>query len=261
METQGLELKGQVAIVTGGGSGIGQSIAIEFVKAGADVVLVGRRLTVLEETAKEIKTLGGRSLCISADISQKSSVDNMVRTIMAEFGMADILVNNAGITDDGAPLLQLGEDVWDRVINTNLKGYFLCCQAVGKTMVEYKKGKIINIASIAGFTPMATGGIYNISKAGVVMLTKLLARQLASYNIRVNAIAPGYVNTPMAEPIQRDPERLSKVEAFIPLGHMAEPIDIANAALFLASTASKHMTGHTMLIDGGQLLQYKYRVE
>ena len=128
-------------------------------------------------------------------------------------------------------------------------------------MVERKKGKIINIASIAGFAPAATGGIYNISKAGVIMLTKLLARQLAGYNIRVNAIAPGYVKTSMTEAVQRNPERLKKVEDFIPLSHMAEPIDIANAALFLASAASNHMTGHTMIVDGGQLLQYKYGVE
>ena len=261
METNYLDLKGQVAIVTGGGSGIGRSIAIEFAKAGANVVLASRRLKVLAETSDEIKTLGVRSLCVSTDTSQRASVDNLVRTTMAEFGVADILVNNAAIQDDGVPLLHLSEDAWDSVIDTNLKGYFLCCQAVGKTMVEHKKGKIINIASIAGFVPAATGGVYNISKAGVIMLTKILARQLASCNIRVNAIAPGYVNTPMTEAARRDLERLRKIEAFIPLGHMAEPIDIAHAALFLASEASKHMTGHTMLLDGGQLLQYKYGVE
>jgi NAD(P)-dependent dehydrogenase (short-subunit alcohol dehydrogenase family) len=188
-------------------------------------------------------------------------VDNLIRATVAEFGAADILVNNAGIQDDGVPLLELSEDTWDRVIDTNLKGYFLCCQAAGKAMVERKKGKIINIASIAGFVPPVVGGVYNISKAGVVMLTKVLARQLARYNIRVNAIAPGYVNTPMNEAVRRDPDRLRKVEAFIPLGHMAEPVDIAHAALFLASEASRHMTGHTMLLDGGQLLQYKYGVE
>lgn len=261
METKDSGLKGQVVIVTGGGSGIGRSIAIEFAKAGASVVLAGRRPAVLEKTGEEIKNLGGRSLCISTDTSQRASVDNLIHSTMAEYGMIDILVNNAAIQDYGEPLLQISEEVWDSVIDTNLKGYFLCCQAAGKKMVERKRGKIINIASIAGFAPAATGGIYNISKAGVVMLTKLLARQLASYNIRINAIAPGYVNTPMAKDVQRDSERLRKVEAFIPLGHMAEPIDIANAALFLASEASKHMTGHTMLIDGGQLLQYKYGVE
>ena len=260
MEPKDLSLEGQVAIVTGGGSGIGRSIALEFARSGADVVVASRRLAVLEEVAEEIRALGRRSLCVPTDTSQKTSVDSLVQRVIVEFGTIDILVNNAAAFDVGGPLLELSEADWDRVIGIDLKGYLLCSQAAGKKMVEHKKGNIINIASVAGFRPFDQGGVYNIAKGGAIMLTQILARQLASSSIRVNAIAPGYTKTEMTENVWGDPERLRKLEAFIPLGHMADPSDIAHAALFLASEASKHITGHTMLIDGGQLLQYRYGV-
>ena len=258
MMPKALSLEGQVAIVTGGGTGIGRSIALEFAKAGADVAMAGRRLPVLEEVAKEIKAMGRRSLCVPTDISQKIAVDKLVQKVMAEFGKIDILVNNAAIGGIRESLLELSEDDRERSINVNLKGCFLCSQAVGKKMVERKKGNIINIASVAAFRPPKNGGVYNIGKAGVVMLTQVLARQVAKYNIRVNAIAPGMIETPMTEVTLSSREMREKLENFIPLGHIGEPGDIAHAALFLASEDSKHMTGHTMIIDGGQLLQYRY---
>jgi len=260
MEIKDLSLEGKVAIVTGGGSGIGRSIALEFAKSGADVVVASRRLTVLEEVAEEIRSLGRRSLCVPTDTTQKATVDNLVQKVMSEFGTIDILVNNASVLDVGGPLLELAEADWDRVMNTDLKGYLLCSQAIGKKMVEHNKGNIINIASVAGFRPFDKGGVYNIAKVGTIMLTQILARQLANNNIRVNAIAPGFTKTKMTENIWADPERLSKTEAFIPLGCMAEPSDIAHAALFLATEGSRHITGHIMIIDGGQLLQYRYGV-
>jgi len=260
METKDLSLEGKVAVVTGGGTGIGRSIALEFAKSGADVVVASRRLAVLEEVAKEIRALGRRSLCVPTDTSRKATVDNLADKVINEFGTIDILVNNASVLDVGGPLLELSESDWDRIIGIDLKGYLLCSQAIGKKMVEHNKGNIINIASVAGFRPFDDGGVYNIAKVGTIMLTQIFARQLAGNNIRVNAIAPGYTKTKMTENIWSDPEKRSKTEAFIPLGHMAEPGDIANAALFLATEASKHITGHIMVIDGGQLLQYRYGV-
>ena len=259
MSMPDFSLEGQVAIVTGGGTGIGRSITLEFARAGADVVVASRRLSVLEKVGEEVRALGKRSLAVPTDISRKADVDNLVQRVMDEFGVIDILVNNASLTlgydqpPYGAPLLELSEEGWDKVINTDLKGYYLCCQAVGKKMVEQKKGNIINISSVAGMRGSARNPAYSIAKAGVIMLTRGLARELASHNIRVNAIAPGLVRTDMDKRRLSDPELVKQAEARIPLGRIPEPSDIASVALFLASDASRHVTGDTILVDGGSL--------
>jgi NAD(P)-dependent dehydrogenase (short-subunit alcohol dehydrogenase family) len=250
-----VKLEGKIAIITGGGTGIGRSIALEFAAAGADIVIASRRLAVLEKVVEEIRALDRRSLCVKTDVSEKDAVDNLVQKAVAEFGTIDILVNCASVGDVETQLLEISEDDWDRIVSINLKGYFLCSQAAGRRMVEWKKGNIINIASVAAIRPPSNGGIYNISKAGEVMLTLALARQLARYNIRVNAIAPGMIRTDMTMGVWSDPERLEALENWIPLGHMGEPRDIAKTALFLASDDSKHITGHTLVVDGGQLLK------
>ena len=244
-------LEGQVAIVTGGRRGIGRAIALTFAEAGADVAICDIVVEggEMEAVAEEIRKFGRRSLAVQTDVTQKAQVDNLVQRVMDEFGVIDILVNNAGIIAR-VPLLETPEDLWDKVIDTNLKGYYLCCQAVGKGMVERKKGNIINAASIAAFRG---GSSYNISKAGVVNLTRGLARELASYNIRVNAIAPGEVITDMMEFAWSVPERRKQIEAGIPLGRFAEPSDISSVALFLASDLSSYVTGATILVDGGLL--------
>ncbi len=249
------KLSRKVAIVTGGGTGIGQSIALEFAKEGADVVVCSRNMASLEKAVEEIKALGRRSLAIAVDVSVKKQVQNMVKRTVDEFGRIDILVNNAGVLRR-ALLIDTSEEDWDIVIATDLKGVFLCTQAVAKQMIEQKYGKIINVSSICG-----RGGAlprlssYSAAKAGVIQLTKSAALELSPYGININAIAPGAVITPITY-FQRTPEQ---VEQFVEntkklsvLGRIGITQDIANLALFLASDDSSFICGETIAIDGGR---------
>lgn len=245
-------LEGKVAIVTGGSRGIGRSIALGFAEAGADVVVASRTVDELEKVAQEIEALGRRALAIPTNIGVKAEVDNMVAKTLERFDTVDILVNNAAM-NIMRPLIELREDGWDKVMNVCLKGYFLCSQAVANVMMEKQSGNIINIAS-TGATKAAVGlGAYGIAKAGVVMLTQLLAVELARYKIRVNAIGPSLVRTKFSEPMWSNPDILKALEATIPLGRIAEPEDIMSVALFLASDASDYVTGQTLYVDGGTL--------
>jgi len=241
-----------VAVVTGGRRGIGKAIALALAEAGADIAVCGRVMEdgELKAVAEEVQRLGRRSLAVKADITQKADVDSLVQRVVDEFGVIDILVNNAAM-NIRAPLLELREDGWDRIIDTDLKGYYLCSQAVGKQMVSQKRGNIINIASTAAMKAAPEMGAYCIAKAGVVMLTKVLALELAQYNIRVNAIAPYIVKTKFSQPLWSDPGMLKQIEAEIPLGRLAETGDIIGSVLFLASDASGYITGQTIIVDGG----------
>jgi len=252
MSMPSFSLEGQVAIITGGGTGIGRGIALAFAKAGAEVVVASRKLANLEKVAEEVRSLGRRSLAVPADITNKVDVDNMVQRVMDEFGVIDILVNNAG-TIVRASLLEHSEEDWDAVLDTNLKGYYLCSQAVGKRMVEQKRGNIINIASLRAITAAPGRASYCVSKAAVIMLTRVLALELVSYKIRANAIAPGWVKTNINKVLWDDPETYKQIADPIPMGRWAEPSDIASVALFLASDASSYMTGSTIVVDGGLL--------
>jgi len=252
MSMASLSLEGKVVIVTGGGTGIGRSIALEFAKAGADVVVTSRKLANLKKVADEVRALGKRSLAVPVDITKKTEIDNLVQRVMDEFGSIDILVNNAG-TIIRASLLEHSEEDWDTVLDTNLKGYYLCSQAVGTRMVEQKKGNIINIASLRAITAAPGRASYCVSKAGVPMLTRVLALELAPYNIRANCIAPGWVKTDINKALWGNPETYKQITAEIPMGRWAEPSDIAGVALFLASDVSSYITGHTIVVDGGQL--------
>jgi len=247
-------LAGRAAIVTGGRRGIGRAIALALAEAGADVVLGDRVVDdgELEAVAAEIKKRGRRSLAIQADITQKADVDSLVQKTLAELGSIDILVNNAAM-NIRAPLLELNEEGWDKVINTDLKGYYLCSQAAGKIMVQQKRGNIINIASTAAMYTAPEMGAYCIAKAGVVMLTRILAVELAEHNIRVNAVAPSLVKTKFSQPLWADPKTLREIESEIPLARLAEPEDIVGSVLFLASDASAYITGHTIVVDGGSI--------
>ena len=251
MSIPSLSLEGKVAIVTGGSRGIGRAIALTFAGVGADVVVCSRDLDgKLGTVAEEIKGLGRRSLAVPTDVMQKGALDNLVQKTMAEFGAIDILVNNAGTSVRKLVLEHTDED-WDKVIDTNLTSYFLCSRAVAKIMTQQKRGNIISIASVRGIRG-ASGRIgYNVSKAGVIMLTRVLALEFASDNIRVNAIAPGWIKTEMTAPLMNDPEARKEIDATIPIGRWAEPDEMANVALFLASDMSSYVTGHTLVADGG----------
>jgi dehydrogenase/reductase SDR family protein 4 len=245
-------LKGKVAIITGGSRGIGKAIAMGFAEAGADVVIADINLEEADKTVGQIKALRRRALAVETNIAIKSQVDNMVAKTLEEFSTIDILVNDAAI-NIMRPLVDLREDGWDKVMNVDLKGYFLCSQAAAKVMMGKQRGNIINMVS-TGAAKAAPGlGAYSIAKAGVVMLTKLLAIELASYNIRVNAIGPYLVKTAFSQPMWSDPDVCKSLEASIPLGRIAEPEDIVSAALFLASDASSYITGQTIFVDGGTM--------
>jgi len=251
-----LSLEGKITLVTGAKRGLGKGIALAFAEAGADVAVCDN---VIEDgelvgVAEEVKKFS-RSLAIQADVTNKSDADNLVKKVVDEFGRIHILVNAAGVLGSG-PVIENSEQAWDSVLDTNLKGTFLCSQAVSKIMIDQRMGNVINMASVAGFRG---GTTYSISKAGVVMLTRAVARNLAPYNIRVNAIAPYVTRTEkeaartMSESFWSDSDAIARAETMVPMGRLGEVADIAGAALFLASEAANFVTGHTLVVDGGFL--------
>jgi len=246
-------LKNKAAIVTGARRGIGKAIALAFAGAGADVavcdaVVDDGRLT---ETDQEIKQAGNRSLALQIDVSHRSDVETMVRLSEKAFGRIDILANCAGVWIPGETLIECSDANWDKVIDTNLKGTYLCCQAVGRAMIEQQSGSIINISSQVGLTPGAGAGAYPVSKAGIIMLTRQLALELAKYKIRVNALAPGIVKTDFNSAFWKDPNVERQTSSMVPLGRLAEPEEIAQAALFFASDSANYITGEVLCINGG----------
>ncbi len=260
MSIPSFSLEGKVAIVTGGGSGIGRGIALRFAEAGADVVVAGRRLSVLEKMAEELKALGRRSLSVQTNVSQKGDVDNLIQTVMAEFGRVDILVNNAGIAHS-APFVEMTDDLRDRIWDINVKGLWDCTKAVMPGMIKQKYGKIINISSVTG--PMVSGKnltAYSASKGAVSGFTRALALEVAGYGINVNAICPGYVDTPMMRPASAktgmEPnDFIEKFAKSVPFGRVGSIEEIGDLAVFLASEASKYITGTEIVFDGGNIIQ------
>lgn len=246
-------LPGKVAVITGGSRGIGKSIALNYAEAGADVVVCSRTGGGLQAVADEITSIGRRSLALEADVTQKSAVDGLVSRTMEEFGHIDILVNNAGIGILQS-LVESNEADWDKVFNVNLKGCYLCSKAVSEVMVRQKRGNIVNISSIRGVEPYPGRIAYCVSKAGVIMLTRVMALELASHNIRVNAIAPGLVKTELTKPLWGSPKTLAQLNAEIPMNRWGNPEEIASVALFLASDASSYVTGHTVVVSGGSVV-------
>ncbi len=255
-------LQGKVAIVTGGGRGIGKAVAQGFAKAGAKVAITSRKINDLEAAAAEIRTFGGEALPVQAHLAKAEEINRMVGTVLGKFGRVDILVNNAGTSPAMGSVLDSDERLWDTVINLNLKGLYYTSQAVARVMKKQGGGRIINVASIDGFKPEPGVSIYSISKAGVRMVTQAFAAELAPYNIRVNAIAPGPISTKMLDShwLHLPPEEAKKAKEALgkltPLGRVGEPEEIAGAAIYLASDASSYTTGAEIVIDGGVLLGF-----
>ncbi|MEE9436340.1 MAG: SDR family oxidoreductase [Candidatus Adiutricales bacterium] len=247
MTIPNFSLENKVAVITGGKRGIGKGIALTFAEAGADVAVCGRTLPDLEKVAEEIKALGRRSLAMKADVSEKRDVENLMERTVREFGTIDILVNNA-VVYTGGPLVELSEENWDNTVDIGLKGFFLCSQAAAKVMMEKKQGCIINMSSTAGIRPTGRQGAYSIIKAAGIMVTKLLAAELAEYNIRVNALAPTVVKSELV-----NPDLLKGFMTQLPLGRLTELDELTSAALFLASDAASYISGHTLIVDGGRI--------
>lgn len=253
MKMKIFDLTGQVAVVTGGGTGLGEASARALAEAGASVVLCGRRQEPLDKVASEIKSAGGEALPISVDVTRRDEVMSMASEAMKTFGKVDILVNNAGI-NLVKPFLDLTEEDWDAVLNTNLKGCFYCCHALGKGMVERNSGSIINMVSVFGLRGFMNISPYIASKGAITQLTKALAVEWARYNVRVNAIAPSYIETEMARRDIESDERILKFNlSRIPMRRSGKPHEVGAIVVFLASEASSFVTGETIAVDGGWL--------
>ena len=247
-----MRLKDKVAIVTGASQGIGRGIALGLAEAGADVVVnYYQNNDAATEVADKILMLGRSVLVLQGDVSNREDVSRIVQEVLEAFGKIDILVNNAGIFIAG-PLEKMREEDWDRVVAVNLKGVFLCCQAVGNHMIEKKSGgSMINVASISGHIPEINGGAYTPTKAGVIGLTRLLAVEWSKYNIRVNAISPGPVMTPLQRKAYPNEKLLAARNDAIPMRRHGTPEEIAKTAVFLASDDSSYITGEEITVDGG----------
>lgn len=244
------DLSGETAIVTGAAQGLGEQMALVLAEAGADVTVVDVNIEEADRVAKSIRNLGRNSLSLKVDVTKVNDVENMVKITKERFGKIDILINNAGIVNN-ISAEEMSKEEWDKVIEVNLSGVFLCAQRVGREMIKQKKGNIINISSMSGLTvnrpqPQIH---YNASKAGVIMVTKSLAAEWAKYNIRVNAIAPGYMRTSLVDKVF--PKYGKEWSSLTPLGRLGNPSEIRGPALFLASRASSFVTGSVLVMDGG----------
>lgn len=248
----GISLDGKSAIVTGAGRGIGAAIAFSLAQYGADVTIIDiDHLDEAENTVKKIKALGRKGIVIKADISDYKDAANVVDNVIKEFGRLDFLVNNAGINRDGV-IWKMTEDQWDQVIDINLKGYFNYLRAVAPIFREQQSGKIVNISSINGLRGKFGQANYSASKAGIIGLTKTLAKELGKYNICVNAVAPGLIETDMMK--QASEEVRKKALEEIVLKKLGQPEDVANAVVFLCSALADHITGEVIKVDGGQYI-------
>lgn len=247
-----LALDGQVCVVTGGGSGIGECVAHQLAAYGAHVAVMDRDGEKAVAVAAAIEHAGGRALGIEVDVTEVEAVASAASRIRAELGSCRALVNNAAVVGSGVPLMQLGLVQWDRMIGVNLTGALICAQVFSAQMVSSGTGgSIVNVASICGHAPLVNGGAYSVSKAGLIMLTRMLAVELGTQCIRCNSVSPGLVRTPATETIYSDSELARARESIIPSGRIADPSDVANTVAFLSSERASYINGQDILVDGG----------
>ncbi|MBN1375822.1 MAG: glucose 1-dehydrogenase [Dehalococcoidia bacterium] len=247
-------LENKVTLITGASRGIGRATALAFARAGSDIIVTSRKVNDLEKVASEIRSVGRRALVINAHLGKMEDVRKVADTAKVAFGKVDILINNAATSPVFAAFLESDEKLWDTIMTLNLKGLFFLSQTVAKYMKKQGGGCIINVASTDGFSPEQDNGVYAISKAGVVMATRVMARELAPYNIRVNTLAPGFVHTKLIDSgFAERPGLEEQSVKRIPLGRIGYPEDMVGSLIYLASDASRYVTGHTVVVDGGML--------
>lgn len=246
------DVSGKVVLITGAGSGLGEGYAQAFGESGATVLCAGRNKDRLEDTVRKITESGGTARAFTVDVTNLDSIKALAAAVEAEYGRIDVLVNNAGY-ENIQPFLEVTPQVYDDIMNVNLKGVFFVAQEVARVMKDHGGGKIINIGSLGSYIGLAESSVYCSTKGGVVQLTKTMAIELGPYNIQVNCLAPGYFITPMTQPFYDDPEHRQWIESRIPLHQWGTTLDLAGPALFLASAASDYVTGVTIQVDGGWL--------
>ncbi|WP_338539866.1 SDR family NAD(P)-dependent oxidoreductase [Paenibacillus tundrae] len=244
-------LEGQTALVTGAGRGIGKAIAIGLAESGSDVVLVSRTFSEIEETAAYIQEhTGRRAIALTADVTSRQQLEETFREAIAAMGRLDILVNNAGM-NIRTPALEVTDEQWEAIMQTNLKSAFMASQMAGQHMKDQGGGKIVNISSVGGHTALRTGVVYGSTKAAMIHMTKVLAMEWGKYGIRVNAVGPWYFRTPLTEKLLNDPQYLEEIVDRTPLQRVGELHEVVGPVIFLASDAAGYITGQTLLVDGG----------